>query len=411
MRTSRAKRLVVAGILALAALTVYCGGQTEKTKTEIVHWFMAEHEENLFMEDLAVGFEQQNPGVGVRLEGIPRARLRTRLLSSFRAGSGPDTSVFCPEWTAEFVTVGALTELGTSVKRWKGRKDVPEAMFELFDDGMYCLPWQLSVPLLYSRMDRFRTGGEKPPEFQSGLIDIAEKFRKPSRNEYGLAFPGGVYGHEYWAALALSHMSKPSFYNETGDIDLLEPDVVKGNRFFLDLYHRQHVPPSALADGPDEVVDDFLSGRTVMMIHDMTASKPVVDRFGEDVTVSLIPMGPTGGRCVISDSYANVVCSTARSSKHSIRWISWLAEKDQIDVIVRAGISAAYLKSQQGTPEIEQNLFSKITVESMPFFIRLPRHVNTGRWVEDLFAPAVRQAVSGEIDNERMLEILQQPFE
>src|SRR5207244_10503273 len=83
-----------------------------------------EHERNVLVESLVQRFNQAQKDFEVKLEVVPEAQARQKLITSIAAGNPPDCCQVWDNWVGEFEGMGAVEDLTAKAKEWKHYKDV-----------------------------------------------------------------------------------------------------------------------------------------------------------------------------------------------------------------------------------------------------------------------------------------------
>ncbi len=77
------------------------------------------------MQELVRGFEQENPGIRVRVQQIPWTAAHEKLLTAYVGDATPDLAQLGNSWIAEFTELGALAPLDSLVamsRKWIPRR-------------------------------------------------------------------------------------------------------------------------------------------------------------------------------------------------------------------------------------------------------------------------------------------------
>src|ERR687888_1288857 len=76
------------------------------------------------VESLAQRFNQSQSDFEVKVEFVPQAQARQKLIASIAAGNPPDCCQVWDNWVGEFEGMNAVEDLTGKVKEWSGYKDV-----------------------------------------------------------------------------------------------------------------------------------------------------------------------------------------------------------------------------------------------------------------------------------------------
>src|SRR5215831_10862126 len=83
-----------------------------------------EPKRNVLVESLVQRFNQSQKDFEVKVEFVPQAQARQKLISGIAAGNPPDCCQVWDNWVGEFDGMGAVLDLTGKVKDWKHYSDV-----------------------------------------------------------------------------------------------------------------------------------------------------------------------------------------------------------------------------------------------------------------------------------------------
>ena len=115
------------------------------------------------MQELVKGFEQENPGIRVRVQQIPWTAAHEKLLTAYVGDATPDLAQLGNSWIAEFTELGALGALDSLVAR--SREVDSSAYFHgiwltnVVDGRLYGIPWYVDTRVIFYRKDILRRAG------------------------------------------------------------------------------------------------------------------------------------------------------------------------------------------------------------------------------------------------------------
>lgn len=168
-----------------------CGAivpDTEDDRLPISYWRTLTGGAGDAQEELAAQFNESQDSVSVSVEfqgGY--GDLAGKLMTAAAGGTGPDVTQLGTFEIREFARAGLLADLtgyldGVDTSDWPGTMlDAGEV-----DGGLYWLPFNVTVPVLYYNADAFTDAGiDGPPETWDSLFDLAEKLTDERR--HGLA--------------------------------------------------------------------------------------------------------------------------------------------------------------------------------------------------------------------------------
>src|SRR5438046_5591423 len=112
-----------------------------------------EPKRNALVDSLVQRFNQIQNDFEVKVEFVPQAQARQKLITSVAAGSPPDCCQIWDNWVGEFEGMGALEDLTTKAKDWKNNKDVLPLAWQTVTvmNKIAKLPWEASQDTLSYR--------------------------------------------------------------------------------------------------------------------------------------------------------------------------------------------------------------------------------------------------------------------
>ncbi|NUR89991.1 MAG: sugar ABC transporter substrate-binding protein [Nonomuraea sp.] len=197
MRRTRALALAMAGLLGLAACGSSGGSDSSGDAKTLEIWDMQQSSKDIgaAYKPLVDKFEQEHPGVKVKVTAFPYAQYRDKVLVAMKGGTGPDVLALDQIWMAEFAAAGLISPLDDQIAKAKNVKQ--DAFFKgAWDSNVYQgKTW--GVPLnfdvweqLYYNNDLFKKAGiTKPPTtWEEWNADLAKLHKPP--NQFGIALIG-----------------------------------------------------------------------------------------------------------------------------------------------------------------------------------------------------------------------------
>lgn len=226
--------------------------------------------EKIILDEYAK-FEKENPGVDVRVEGIPGSgEYVNKMLLNFVANTQPDVMVLDASSAAVFVNNGLLTDLRPFIE-----KDAEMAIEDYYPnvvdiakrgDKIYAIPGDFTPMVMYYNKDLFEAAGVPYPDASwdfEKFLDTAKKLTDGSKEKYGFVFPNWMPGWIMW------------LWNNGGDV--LSSDGKKASGFLdseqnvktvewlreMILVHK--VAPT-LSEAASTGVDLFANGQAAMAV-------------------------------------------------------------------------------------------------------------------------------------------------
>ncbi|HWR45912.1 sugar ABC transporter substrate-binding protein [Sporomusa sp.] len=419
--SKKAKKCValLLAVFMLVALLAGCakspaatGGKDQVVKLK--HWVWLDDPKDPTFLEMVKEFNATHPNIQVEVEVIPWGDFRTRLLTSVAGGGAPDTACFKLTWVPEFTGNKALQPLDSYLNSWNGKADVQDNLWDVFrvtdDKQMYVMPWIVQALYMYYRPSLFKEAGVEIPQTWDEFLTAAQKLtvdkdKDGKIDQYGFSMRGARYGHEPWGSFVFASVEGNKIM-DNGKVVFNTPEAKKANQMFIDLYRKYKVvPPTAPADGFSEVVNNFKSGKTAMLVHHIRSSLDMEKQFGADVSAFPVPAGPKGRWTSLGDT-ENVIFSSSKNKEAAFVFLSWLSEKNQIDKWCKASGNVPVLKSVQKMDYYQNNRFMKASFDSLPFAHVYPVTTGMGEWIESVWPAMVQQALEGKISADEMMDKL-----
>ncbi len=252
---------------AILFFTVFTGC-SDRSSPEIVIDFWAMGREGELVQQLTADFEQQNPGIRVRVQQIPWSAAHEKLLTAYAGDAMPDLFQLGNTWIPEFVALNALADLDPWISETTAvdRDDFFSGIVEtnVIDDRVYGIPWYVDTRLIFYRKDMLeRAGYSKPPQNWSDWLTTMARIREiAGPRGYALLLPINE-----WAPLiimALNHnaefLKNDQSYGNFRDIRFRE-----AFKFYVDLFRNEFAPPVGDSQTAN-IYQEFARGRFSMLI-------------------------------------------------------------------------------------------------------------------------------------------------
>lgn len=234
--------------LLVAALTLGlagCGGRGAGI-TELRFWGMGREGE--VVAELAREFEQENPGIRVRVQQIPWSAAHEKLLTAFVGRATPDLSQLGNTWVPEFAALGALEPLDARVA---ATASMPRTSFfsgiwdtNVVDGVTYGIPWYVDTRVLFYRKDLLAAAGypEMPKTWSEWRAAMVALKQQVGPKRYAILLPVNE-----WTAPTVFGLGAGSTLLKDHDTrgDFSGPEFRRGFDFLMGLYQDGLAPPVA----------------------------------------------------------------------------------------------------------------------------------------------------------------------
>jgi multiple sugar transport system substrate-binding protein len=380
LRTKALKKPIeLTSIICVAILLLVsgCASGRQEVNLRIGNWGGAGDESDFSRAQQALyrEFEAQNPGVKIRIEGVPGSQeYVSKMLLSFIAGTEPDILALDASSAAVFINNGVLKDLKPLADRDKtfSFDDYFPNVVAIATRGekVYAVPSDFTPMVMYYNKRLFRESGvpfPKPGWTYDDFLESAKKLTKG--NQYGFKFSNWMPGWVTWIWNQGGDVLDPNGTTAKGALD--SKTTREGLQYINDLIRIHHVAPS-LSQSASLGVDLFTNGQAAMEISGHWAlvgySVAPKDAKGvpllkmEDVGVVELPTQLKKGVTVMYESGLAI----GKNSKHSdIAWkfIRFMTSAHAQGIMNKTGIAVSARKdvaAERGKLDPREAEFLKI---------------------------------------------------
>jgi multiple sugar transport system substrate-binding protein len=157
---------------------------------ELRFWAMGREGE--VVRELLPGFEQQHPGVRVRVQQVPWSAAHEKLLTAFVGGALPDVYQAGSTWMPELVALGAAAPLDARLPV-AARDDFFAGILDAnqVDGRLWGVPWYVDTRLLFYRSDALREAGwsAAPPDWDGWRAALQRIKQQVGPSRYAILLP------------------------------------------------------------------------------------------------------------------------------------------------------------------------------------------------------------------------------
>ncbi|WP_101908348.1 ABC transporter substrate-binding protein [Marasmitruncus massiliensis] len=399
---------------ASSATPASSAASSEATANEpvtITHWYWADNSEySAVMQEMVKDFNATNgKNITVVAEEYPwdGGKYSENLFTAVMGGGGPDTASWKLTATPLFTANNLLANLDDYVANWADKDLIEPSLYDVMKqasgtDSIYVMPWNTQVLYVYYRPSMFKEAGVEVPKTYDDFLTACEKLTRDTNGDgktdvYGFGMRGSKGGQEPWG----------SFVQARGGNfeDFTTPEAIQGMQDFIDLYTKGYVPPTATADGFNEIIANFKSGKTAMTVHHTGSSAEMVDTFGDDVAAFPFPAGK--GQWTSMGDTENVMFESCENKDAAFEWMSYLATgKGQETWCVATG-NVPVSKEVQQLPQFQEDRFMKASIEGAPYAGIFPILDTTTEWISNVWPNTVAAALTGQMTAEQAMQELQ----
>lgn len=270
--------------LALALIALGCGGPADRPggAQTLVYWRTLTGAAGDAQDTLADRFSAQYPDTPVvaHFQG-GYSDLATKLITAAPSGTGPDITQLGTFEILEFARRGLLTDLRPYIEGPEGldTADWPPSLPAAgeVDGGIYWLPFNVTVPVLYYNRDAFEEAGlAGPPETWDEFFDYAR--RLTVRDERGRVRRTGVaFWNITWPFISM-------IWSEGGELtDRDYENVTLNHPVAVEVMRRvQALVRDGCASLPDKASGGhraaFRSGRAAMILDSPAGYRELIEQ-------------------------------------------------------------------------------------------------------------------------------------
>jgi multiple sugar transport system substrate-binding protein len=364
------------------------------------------------VESLAQRFNQSQKDFEVKVEFVPQAQARQKLITSIAAGTPPDVAQVWDNWVGEFDGMNALEDLTPKVKDWSGYKDVLPLAWETVTvkKRILSFPWVVTNDGVYWRTDRTKDYGAKAPTEDWTFDDFlayTKAMTKPDKNQYGF----GMRGQGTWAVLYATefmYANGAQVLGKDGKVAINTPQAAEALDWYLDLFRKHKVcPPSVPTDGWRGIVEGFGRGVTNAYIHNSGSSEEQKDFVKpENFATVPLPIGPAKKRVSFYFSETLTPFKAGKAREGGFKFMAWAMEPEPHFMYSKTLGLLPARKSVAERPEFTKDPALAGFIKSFPFSIVSPylAYAGWGGKLDSEGVPLFQQALVGKLTSKEFLD-------
>jgi multiple sugar transport system substrate-binding protein len=228
--------------------------------------FWAMGREGEVAAELVAGFEQEHPGVRVRVEQLPWSAAHEKLLTAYAGDATPDLAQMGNTWLAEMDALGALQPLQglVDVERKLPAQDHFEGIWQtnLVNGRLVGVPWYVDTRLLFYRSDLLRDAGHPQPPRTWGQWQAVMQALHTGRVPHPMILPLD----EFQPLLALALQQPEPLLRDGGRHGNFDtPGFRRALDFYVDFFKRGWAPSAGEGEFGN-VAQEFGRGRYAFYI-------------------------------------------------------------------------------------------------------------------------------------------------
>lgn len=334
------KKLCIIGLIALIAVSIFAGGQKEKSNKLII-WDKSEYVAEYNQQSRA-RFEQfgREKGVEVEYVIVPPNDLKSKLLASIEAGNPPDLVVTDEFLAKQFAGMNQLvdvSDLMASIPFIQAGRDVAYV-----EGGSFLVPISILAPGMYIRKDKWDAAGLELPTTWEDVYKTAKIVNDPANGFYALGYPMGISGGGDAESMArvviLSFGGEP--VDKDGNVTVNSPETLEAFKFIAKLYNEGLTPPSAITWDDMGNNTAYIAGsvgiiqNSASVFAQLKTDKP--DIYANTVIMPY-PAGPAG-QFSLAGGNVFAIFKNGKNTEMAKEYVKYFFEKDfYSDLIIAMG--------------------------------------------------------------------------
>jgi multiple sugar transport system substrate-binding protein len=362
------------------------------------------------VESLVERYNKSQSEYEVKVEFVPQAQARQKLITAVSAGNPPDCCQMWDNWLGEFDGMGALEDLSAQIKGWKYyAATAPTAWQTVSLKGkLVSFPLALTNDAIFIRTDRAKEYGLKMPGFEwtwDDFLTLAKGFTKPEKNQYGFGLRGGGT----WAVLYATEFmyGNGAQVLKDGKVVINSPEAVQAFEWYIDLIRKWKVtPPSAPTDAYRQIVEGFGRGVTSTYLHNSGSIEEQKKFVGEPNFATFpIPVGPAKKRASFFFSETLTMFKGGKNKEGAWKFLTWMMDDEQhYQYCKTLGLLPTRQNLSDRPPYTEPSYAG--FVKSIPFSIVSPylAYPGWGGKLDSEGVPMFQQAFVGQITPKQCLD-------
>lgn len=387
----------------------------EKETVTIEYWHTySDQEEKVLVEQIKPLFEEQNPGIELKITRMPYEGLEQQVIAGVAGEATPDLMRMDIIWVPKFAKLGALTDVSTL----DGFNEIKANVFEgplatnYYDGGYYGVPVNTNTKIaIFNKKLMGEVGLTEAPKTIKELEDAVRKLVAKGK-------PGGIGmgGANAWGFL-------PYFWSLGGKLTnddyskvegfLNSAESVKALEHMVSWQTDGLFTPNVLGGEPSTwdgmknndylMIDDGPWFYSILMNDTESAFKPL-----DETVRALIPAGDAGSHSVIGGEDL-VVFKNAKHPKEAWTFAKWMMGEEPQKLMSATGLIPANMKAARD-PKFLEVPFVKEYVEQLK--TALPR-TPIPQWgdMEGIVNLAFEKALRGEAKPKEALDEAAQQVE
>ncbi|MDD4569958.1 MAG: sugar ABC transporter substrate-binding protein [Tepidanaerobacteraceae bacterium] len=305
------KSLVILVVMTLMVGVIGCGGNNDnadvnKDSNKVIKLRMVETltspERSKLIRELLDQFEDKNPDIKVELISPPLENADQKLMQMLMNKEQVDIFEVRDQILKQCINNKHIENLEAYVENWNEYETLTQMAKDnakIVGGSTYFIPYGFYQKTLFYRTDWFKEKGLKAPTTWEELYQVGTELNDPANNRYGYSFRGAAGGVWYLDMLIEQYIGDEvnidcSYFTKDGKTIFEHPKALEAVEFYKKLYS-DISPKDSLNWGYPEMVENFYSGTTAMLIQDPEVIATCEQHMQEGTwATAQLPLGPSG---------------------------------------------------------------------------------------------------------------------
>ena len=333
------KIVAVMLVIALAAVSVFAGGSSDKKATtssgkQIINfWYHSgepvtdEYFENYFAE-LNASQDQYE----VRYTSFNFADFQDQFQMAVMTDTMPDIVSLGFSNVATFTAQNSLLPLNEHTDEIaefdKIDPQLLQGMIKIGNGELYGIPFAYNQEVAWMNLNRFRALGiTEAPATQAEFLEMCKEYADPVNSRYFYSLRG-VRPYDSLVAWLWTWTDglgyNGSWFDENGECILDRPEFVEALNAYADIYKNKEVSGDSVNNNFDQIIAEFGSGVSAYIIHNSSSEATHKRNLGEGNYQAARVLANDQGHYFASGLQPNVYCVTNQGEDHDYTGAFWL---------------------------------------------------------------------------------------
>lgn len=376
------------------------GAPAVRRKVKVVYWGFADNPTHQKMTVDAVNeFNKSQDFITVELDATSLIQeLRTKVVTAFAAGSGPDVAGTVITHVQDYFDNGILEPIEPFFNKWDQKADYfPNAIESMRVKAGQPLLWMPNAILpyvLYYRADWFAEANLKPPTTYDEFIAAANALKRPDRYGYALR------GMDYYAVQPIEPIwgsAGIKFADEKGNVDFDAPAAVAITEKWAGMYTKdKSTQPTAVNDRYPQLFAVMEQGKCAMWLYGTHANPQLNTALGDRIQCVATP-NVGSKKVMLANPEGLYMLSTSKEKEATFEFLKHMSSGNPVRTLTAGRGLLPMRKSISAEPAYQDNRFFKVAIQNAEHWWTPPFSHKHWANYQDKLAPYWQQTLRQEI--------------